>query len=167
MSVTWLHISDFHIRGGDPYDRDVVLKALVRSVRDYRETKGRKPDLIFATGDIAYSGKAAEYLPATEFFDAILDAAKLEKTHLFVVPGNHDVDRDLAVGLSRTLETETESVAYFKTGHPKAHISQKLGAFRDWYDLYFDGIRKLCDNTTCDVLPPLSISEECVLLFCN
>jgi hypothetical protein len=31
MHLTWLHISDFHIRGGDPYDRDVVLRALVKS----------------------------------------------------------------------------------------------------------------------------------------
>ena len=157
MSITWLHISDFHIRGGDPYDRDVVLKALVRSVRDYRETKGRKPDLIFATGDIAYSGKAEEYLPATVFFDALLDAAGLEKSHLFVVPGNHDVDRDQAVGLSRILVTENESKDYFKPGHPKVHISQKLGAFRDWYDLYFDGIHELCDDSTCDVLPVVDI----------
>ena len=32
MPITWLHISDFHIRAGDPYDRDVVLRALVKSV---------------------------------------------------------------------------------------------------------------------------------------
>lgn len=60
MNVTWLHVSDFHIRSGDPYDRDVVLRALTKSVKDFRDP-GRRPHLIFATGDIAYSGKAAEY----------------------------------------------------------------------------------------------------------
>jgi 3',5'-cyclic AMP phosphodiesterase CpdA len=75
MSVDWLHISDFHIKSGDPYDRDVVLDALVRSVEDFRK-RGRRPDLIFATGDIAHSGKAAEYDAATPFFDAICEAAE-------------------------------------------------------------------------------------------
>jgi len=26
MSLTWLHVSDFHFKAGDPYDRDVVLR---------------------------------------------------------------------------------------------------------------------------------------------
>ena len=73
MKLTWLHISDFHFREGDPYDRDLVLRALVHSVAWFRE-HGRTPDLIFATGDIAHSGKAAEYAPATVFFDALLGA---------------------------------------------------------------------------------------------
>ena len=72
MTLRWLHISDFHFRGGDPYDRDVVLRALVCAVRTYR-AQGRQPDLIFATGDIAQFGKAHEYAPASAFFDAILD----------------------------------------------------------------------------------------------
>jgi len=33
-----------------------------------REQNGRKPDLIFATGDIGQSGKAAEYVAATKFY---------------------------------------------------------------------------------------------------
>lgn len=93
MPVTWLHVSDFHIRGGDPYDRDVVLKALVQSVAEYRE-RGLSADLIFATGDVAHSGKAAEYDLADRFFKDLLQAAGLSKSHLFVIPGNHDIDRD-------------------------------------------------------------------------
>src|SRR5262245_49447403 len=85
MTVTWLHISDFHIREGDPYDRDVVLRALVKSVQAFRD-RGRVPDVIFATGDIASKGKAQEYPLATTFFDALLAAAGLERRHLFYHP---------------------------------------------------------------------------------
>jgi 3',5'-cyclic AMP phosphodiesterase CpdA len=77
MQVSWLHVSDFHIRGGDPYDRDVVLKTLAKSGPVFSRP-GRAPDLIFATGDIAHGGKPAEYDLATKFFEALLDAAKLE-----------------------------------------------------------------------------------------
>ena len=118
MKVTWLHVSDFHIRGGDPYDRDLVLRALIQSVKSYRE-RGRSPDLIFATGDLAYSGQAKEYEIATRFFDDLLEAASLEKRFLFVVPGNHDVDRDLGVGLLRTLESREDADKYFRPNVPK------------------------------------------------
>lgn len=94
MNLRCLHISDFHIRGGDSYDRDVVFGALVRSVERLREQEGRRPDLIFATGDIGQSGKLEEYAAATAFFDCLLDASKLTRRHLYVVPGNHDIDRD-------------------------------------------------------------------------
>src|SRR5258708_10116122 len=129
MPPTWLHISDFHIRAGDPYDRDVVLRALVKSVEDRAE----KPDLIFATGDIAHSGKPAEYEIATQFFDKHIAAAKLDRDRLFVIPGNHDVDREEAAGLARTLETREKSDAYFAKKRPAPH----LDAFFKWHSTYF------------------------------
>jgi hypothetical protein len=89
MNVTWLHVSDFHFRGGDPYDRDVVLRALVQSVKRFRDA-GRAPDVIFSTGDVAYSGKDQEYALATQFFDDLLEAVRLDRRHLYLVPGNHD-----------------------------------------------------------------------------
>src|SRR3954451_20195869 len=148
MKITWLHISDFHIRSGDPYDRNVVLRALVSSVQDFRR-RGRSPDLVFATGDIAYSGKAAEYELATAFFDHLLAAAGLERRHLFVIPGNHDVDRDLGIGLARTLTSREEADAYFGPKVPKGHLTQKLDELLRWHDEYFQGIRELPRTSTC------------------
>jgi hypothetical protein len=148
MSLTWLHVSDFHIRSGDPYDRDVVLQALVQSVRRYRE-RGRAPDLIFATGDIAYSGKAAEYEIAGRFFDDLLLAAGLDKRRLFVIPGNHDVDRDFGVGLARTLDSREQADAYFHPDRPQPHLTLKLRSYLDWHNKYFDSIRMAPSNSTC------------------
>jgi tetratricopeptide (TPR) repeat protein/predicted phosphodiesterase len=157
MPVTWLHVSDFHIHAGDPYDQNVVLKALVASVRRMREKDSRALDLIFATGDIAFSGKPAEYELATRFFDELLEAAGVERKHLFVIPGNHDVDRTLGVGLARTLETREEADAYFGPKVPKVHITQKLGAFVKWHDSYFAGIRSTPTDTTCGPVVKVSV----------
>jgi tetratricopeptide (TPR) repeat protein/predicted phosphodiesterase len=157
VSVTWLHISDFHIRSGDPYDRDAVLRALVKAVADYR-ARGRAPDVIFATGDIAHSGKAQEYEIAERFFDDLLSAAKLNKSHLFVIPGNHDVDRDLGVGLARTLNSREQSDSYFRPGIPKPHLTQKLRTFLDWHNKYFAGIRTAPETSTCGPVELLTLN---------
>jgi DNA repair exonuclease SbcCD nuclease subunit len=136
MKLTWLHISDFHVRGGDPYDRDVVLRALVKSVARYRD-QGRTPDVIFATGDIAHSGKPNEYEIAESFLNELLSKARLERDRLLLIPGNHDVNRDLGVGLARTLESREHSDTYFRPDLPKPHLTQKLQAYLAWYAKYF------------------------------
>lgn len=83
MPLTFLHISDIHLKGGDRYDQEVVLRALVASVRRFRE-EGRQPDLIFMTGDVAHAGKPEQYTLATGFFDDLLAAADLDHNKLFV-----------------------------------------------------------------------------------
>lgn len=158
MPITWLHVSDFHIREGDPYERNLVLNALVASVRRLREKEGRKPDLIFATGDIAFSGKPAEYEMATRFFDELRAAAGVERERLFVIPGNHDVDRTLGIGLARTLASREEADAYFGPMVPKIHLTQKLGAFVKWHDSYFAGVREWPTDTTCGPVESVEIN---------
>src|ERR1022692_50172 len=148
MKMTWLHVSDFHIRDGDSYDRDVVLRALVKSVKNFGR-RGLVPDLVFATGDITHSGKANQYELATRFFDELLGAIGLNRHRLFVIPGNHDVDRDLGIGLLRTLESREEADNYFRPDVPKPHLAQKLRAFLRWHNRYFEGIRALPEDTTC------------------
>jgi tetratricopeptide (TPR) repeat protein len=140
VTCTWLHISDFHVKTGDPYDRDVVLRALVAAVRRERES-GRAPDVVFATGDVAFSGKSEEYALASAFFNDLLDAAGLDRGRLFVIAGNHDVDRDRGVGLARTLGSLDEGNSYFAPGQALPHLSLKQAAFLDWYEQYFAGIR--------------------------
>jgi tetratricopeptide (TPR) repeat protein len=148
MKTCWLHVSDFHLREGDAYDRNVVLRALTGSVARYRK-EGRAPDLIFATGDIAYSGKAGEYRLATVFFDALLNSAGLERRHLFVVPGNHDCDRQAGRWLLRTLDSRESADSYFAPGEEKPHLIRKQRAFIDWYNKYFAGVPRLypCDSS--------------------
>ncbi len=145
--MTWLHVSDVHVREGDAYDRDVVLRALVASVARFR-VAGRRPDLMFAMGDIAFSGKRAQYELATVFFDELLAAAGLERRQLFVIPGNHDVDRDLGVGLARSLSSEEEADKYFAPDAAMAHLALKQRAFWDWYDAFFAGVRQR-PQTSC------------------
>ena len=125
-------------------------------MKDFRK-EGHAPNLIFATGDIAHSGKAAEYKLATQFFDDLLKAAGLRRRHLVIVPGNHNVDRSLGVGLPRTLRTEKTADAYFSPDAKFRHLRLKLKAFASWYNRYFDGIRSLPKNSTCGPVEAINI----------
>jgi len=156
----WLHISDLHFRGGDAYDRDVVTRALIRSVPEF--AKVRRVDAVFVTGDIAQSGRTEEYVQATAFFDALLAALGLGRDRLFVVPGNHDVDRTLGVGLARTLETTDDADAYFRPGQPKPHLTNKFEAFRSWYDTYFRGFRCFPTDSTCATVETIKLGDVSV-----
>ncbi|WP_235216666.1 metallophosphoesterase [Archangium violaceum] len=50
-------------------------------------------DLVCFTGDVADWGKPEEYGPATDFIQALLERLSLPVERLFLVPGNHDIDR--------------------------------------------------------------------------
>lgn len=87
-----IHISDLHIRQKDDFDRSVVLDPLIRRSKEDLK-KGFTPEIVVVTGDIAFSGKKEEYEIAKTFFDRLLKGLGLSDDRLFVVPGNHDVDR--------------------------------------------------------------------------
>jgi tetratricopeptide (TPR) repeat protein/predicted phosphodiesterase len=117
------------------------LDALIDSV-ERRAHGGSSPDLIFLSGDVAYSGKAAEYELATDCLDRLLGAAGLSRKELFVVPGNHDVDLDHAPGLNRTLASIEEADEYLAPSTTPPYHMAKFTAYVDWYNEFFAGIRR-------------------------
>jgi len=157
MSLTWLHISDFHFKAGNPYDRDKVLNSLIRLVEEFRLNGTRKPDLIFATGDIANTGSAAEYQLATKFFDRLLEAAGLSKERLYVVPGNHDCNRNKGKGLFKRLEPD-QAANYLVPDTQIPHLEERQSEFADWYDSYFGSVRTFKKNSTCHAHPVVLVN---------
>lgn len=98
--LTWLHISDIHFSPSTNW-RDIPARTkLIKFLKEEFAKSGLpKPDLIFCTGDIAFGelSKAPlvqQYQYAKSFFEELLRACNLSKDRLFVVPGNHDVNRD-------------------------------------------------------------------------
>ncbi len=94
--ITWLHLSDLHFTTSGYFDRKVVLEALYKDVTTLRKSNPalEKIDFIAFTGDLVYYGKEKEYANILEFFSRLLEVAGLSYNRLFIVPGNHDVDRD-------------------------------------------------------------------------
>lgn len=102
--VRWLHLSDLHFTATQRWDRRNVSQSLLRYLAGEVADQGLTPDLVLVTGDIAQSGQPAEYDQAELFLRALMDTLGLDpRQHLFLVPGNHDVDRDRINRLSRLL----------------------------------------------------------------
>ena len=102
QGLTWLHLSDLHFKARKDWRQDKVLDALMRDVIQKLPERGLVPDMVFVTGDIAYSGKDEEYALAIRCFDEI--ARVLERPpaeHWYIVPGNHDVDRSRVTGFAK------------------------------------------------------------------
>jgi Calcineurin-like phosphoesterase/TIR domain len=95
----WVHISDIHFGHGDAshrWDQELVMAALRRDLAG--EPTPVRVDAIFVTGDIAFSGAGRspnEYQQARKWLLEAGKAVGLGAERIFLVPGNHDVNRAL------------------------------------------------------------------------
>ena len=101
-----LHISDLHegMPLGSPWRRTRVLGDAFRKNLDELLRDAGHIDLVCFTGDAAWSGKEAEYGRLTKFLrEEVLEPLGVPVERFFPVPGNHDIDRDVAQEAWRTL----------------------------------------------------------------
>lgn len=97
--MLFLHLSDIHFHSSDvnkPYDQNLGLRDdIVHDVREMRNELARPIDAILISGDIAYHGSEEEYAYAFSWLrDALCPASGCKIENIFVIPGNHDVDRN-------------------------------------------------------------------------
>ena len=96
-TLTWLHLSDWHQTTEENYDRTVITEELIRDIENRQkiDSKLENIEFIIFSGDLAFSGKAAEYeLAYANLIEPILGATGVSPERFFIVPGNHDLSRD-------------------------------------------------------------------------
>ncbi len=96
-----IHFSDIHLRSPDcdfdHTDENIHIRDLVqKDITEFTSADGKAVDAVLITGDIAFAGKESEYQAAHRWLDSLKEALKLSNDQIFVVPGNHDVDRNKA-----------------------------------------------------------------------
>lgn len=90
-SFKWLHLSDFHT-GKDDYGQRKLFTYLHKHMSQNKEN-GYLPDAIFITGDIADKGLTEEYdMFIKEFMEPLVDIYGT-LPRIYMVPGNHDINR--------------------------------------------------------------------------
>jgi len=91
-----LHVSDIHFtfpQCTGEMDADLVYRShLIEHARQRSEDIGDIDGVLF-TGDIAFCGRKEEFDAAKIWLAKLCDAIGCDPSQVFVVPGNHDVDR--------------------------------------------------------------------------
>lgn len=95
-SFYWLHLSDFH-RGQPKVDAlwNDVEDLFLRDLAEQLEKLSKPIDLIFLTGDMAFSGRREEFEKFDRFLALLLRTLRRRGAAplVFAVPGNHDLAR--------------------------------------------------------------------------
>jgi predicted MPP superfamily phosphohydrolase len=123
-SIKWLHLSDFHT-GKDEYGQIKLFDSIIEHIQ---ENIGRDniPDFIVITGDIANKSKESEYEIFCEDFLFPLRDTIGKNIRIYIVPGNHDVNRD---------EVKVASLYGISKRVPKFFDTDKAG-FKDRSDIF-------------------------------
>jgi hypothetical protein len=93
--LVFLHLSDIHFskRSGRPGDLDEDLRReLEADALDVRRAFDHFTGIL-VSGDVAFSGQQAEYDTAKSWLNKLCDLLGCPPEDVWVVPGNHDVDR--------------------------------------------------------------------------
>ena len=95
--LTWLHLSDLHLTEAASSKDRAHFDRLLDDIRTICRSETFWPDVVFFTGDVAFSAQRSQYELAAQWFDEVLEACSLtnRRDRLFVIPGNHDVDRNI------------------------------------------------------------------------
>ena len=131
MAVTWLHVSDFTSGAAIPMTGTWCLRRWWSRSPTYRR-QGRRPDLIFATGDVAHGGSRPSMRRRRRFSTPCWQRPGWRRRLFVSSPAimTWIVTRATAwPGPSNSREERTG----ISPGKRKPHLRDKLGAFAKWY----------------------------------
>ncbi len=156
-TITWLHLSDLHFcEPKTGWDATGVLQHLLEDLRTMEKNHGLATDLLFFTGDLAFGNYKNEkgwnlqdqYEGVAGFLESVRAAFQtpVPKQNVFLVPGNHDVDR-------KTVSNAT--TAYLDGLKSEETVSKMIHETdQDWKDCIrrLDGFREFLKNHGYDHL---------------
>jgi predicted phosphodiesterase len=147
--ITWLHLSDWHQRGKNltqpwkGFDKYVVGDMLINDIRNRANIHAdiTKIDFIIFSGDVAFSGQTEEYEAAIEsLFKPVLEVTELTSDRLFIVPGNHDFDREklqfLTENMKRPFESNEQINEWLTEDKNRAELLSPFSAYQQFVSKY-------------------------------
>jgi predicted MPP superfamily phosphohydrolase len=105
---SWVHLSDIHAGHGSTaygWDQQDVFQAILEDIQvcvGDADRRFPRPNAVLVTGDVAFSGgnqkrppvaTDGEYTAAAKWLGEVCGAIGIGKERVWMVPGNHDVDR--------------------------------------------------------------------------
>lgn len=160
--ISWLHISDFHLRDSQAWAQDVVLSAMCKGIEHHRGAIGTI-DFVLATGDLAFAGKAHEYDRAAAFFNEVVRAAGVPRERIFCIPGNHDVDRDRQkmcfAGARHTLQSQNDIDSLLGSPEELETLLQRQEHYLRFQKSYFAGQERKWTTDRLGYVATISVED--------
>lgn len=119
-----IHLSDIHFTAGDTWDPDEDQRDELIADVGVLVDAGGPVDGILIGGDIAFSGASPEYEVAAEWIERVRVRSGCPSGATWVVPGNHDVDRQL----HDNNRARTKMLEELRTTEPDL-VEARLGAW--------------------------------------
>jgi len=169
QTITWLHLSDLHFHKSHTYDESIVAKALLRDVDQRIHEDGLQPDFVIVSGDIASASCPEEYELARQFLDGLANTTCLAKNRLFLVPGNHDVDRiaisPLAAGAIAILNSRDTVNRLLDSDADCALVFQRFHNYEHFVNEYLDYDSPYADSARCFYVKKIQVAGQRVAIL--
>ncbi len=151
--ICWLHISDLHIRKDDVYNLDFVLSSLLEDIKALRDSSRLKPDFVCITGDLVYSGKDEEFALVSDFLTGLCKSSGVQTSKVFVVPGNHEIERckitPLMSNITKILTSRDLISEVIGTPSDVEALTNKHSAFNEYVKANFPWAKDLLPSDLC------------------
>ncbi|WP_081099182.1 metallophosphoesterase [Leptospira weilii] len=153
-----VHLSDLHFKKnetGKAFDYYIHLRnELLKDLTEMCETLNDPVSAILISGDLTFAGQMEEFEFAETWLNELCYSCKAEFENVFIVPGNHDVDRKIAgelviQSLHQQIkrynghELNNQIATYLRDKTTSQLLYQALGNYNNFSTKIF-----------CDLLPP-------------
>lgn len=156
MTFRWLHISDIHYHYS-AYNSIRLREEFLKKIK--KENEKSSIDYIFITGDLAdKNGKIDDGL--VNYLNSICQAVSVIKSNVFIVPGNHDHDRNISKSVLDEIYKYYDSPSKEKNTYEETNraidnlddASKKLliNSFSDYSEIcseFYDCEEQVLENT--------------------
>lgn len=143
--VTFLHLSDLQFGKNHLFEEEDVtaddayntlFERLKTDLVELGESHKLSPDVVLLTGDLAEWGMATEFEQVASFANKIQELYGLARRRVLVVPGNHDVNRNLCSAYFSECAGEggTPIAPYWKKWRPYSEFFSKFYAEVEAYE---------------------------------
>ena len=98
MKYAIVNISDIHYRKNEPEGASTLIEAFIQDIEEQKNKFSDYKFYLAITGDIVFEGNDNEsYEKFSHELDKALNEIELPKECRIMVPGNHDLDRNIVI----------------------------------------------------------------------
>ncbi|MEO0909912.1 MAG: metallophosphoesterase, partial [Pseudomonadota bacterium] len=106
-TFSYLHLTDIHFDGTDSTEINTYVRRFLEYLSSIGTEKNSPLEFIVLTGDITFSGRPEQFVFFEDIFLSRLFHTIEREIPVFVVPGNHDQDRNLLSAINPNILSGT------------------------------------------------------------